>query len=87
MQRPDVLVLPRMPRLPAWRLRLHVQWPRPRLSVDLVLFALLFGAYLWVASVLVFGHHSIVGDAWSRVANSYYALFSRDPHLAAIGFV
>lgn len=87
MQRPDVLVLPRMPRLPAWRLRLHVQWPRPRLSVDLVVFALLFGAYLWVASVLVFGHHSIVGDAWSRVANSYYALFSRDPHLAAIGFV
>src|SRR5207247_1561770 len=27
------------------------------------------------------------GDAWSRVGNAYYVLFSRDPHLAAIGFV
>ncbi len=26
-------------------------------------------------------------DAMSRVANAYYVLFSRDPHLAAIGFV
>ena len=27
------------------------------------------------------------GDAMSRIANGYYVLFSRDPHLAAIGFV
>jgi hypothetical protein len=84
VQRPDVLV---QPRLPTWRLALRIRWPRPRLTLDLSLFLLSFGAYLVVASVLVFGHHSIIGDAWSRVANSYYVLFSRDPHLAAIGFV
>lgn len=53
--------------------------------------SLLVGAslaiYLLVAAVLVFGLHSIVGDAWSRVGNAYYVLFSRDPHLAAVGFV
>ena len=27
------------------------------------------------------------GDAMSRIANGYYVLYSRDPHLAAIGFV
>jgi hypothetical protein len=27
------------------------------------------------------------GDAYSRVTNAYYVLFSRDPHLGAIGFV
>jgi 4-amino-4-deoxy-L-arabinose transferase-like glycosyltransferase len=43
--------------------------------------------YLLLAAVLVFGFHSIVGDAWSRVGNAYYVLFSRDPHLAAVGFV
>lgn len=43
--------------------------------------------YFLVAAVLVFGFHSIVGDAWSRVGNAYYVLFSRDPHLAAVGFV
>ena len=29
----------------------------------------------------------IDGDAWSRVENAQRALFSRDPHLAAIGFI
>jgi hypothetical protein len=46
-----------------------------------------FAIYLLLAAVLVFGFHSIVGDAWSRVGNAYYVLFSRDPHLAAVGFV
>jgi hypothetical protein len=40
-----------------------------------------------VAAIVVVGAHSIIGDAWSRVANAYYVLYSRDPHLAAIGFV
>jgi hypothetical protein len=46
-----------------------------------------FLGYLVAAAVLVLGFHSIVGDAWSRVGNADYMLFSRDPHLAAIGFV
>ncbi len=44
-------------------------------------------AYMAVAAIVVVGAHSIIGDAWSRVANAYYVLYSRDPHLAAIGFV
>jgi hypothetical protein len=44
-------------------------------------------AYLIVSGAVILGAHSIIGDAWSRVANGYYVLFSRDPHLAAIGFV
>lgn len=40
-----------------------------------------------IAGVVVLGAHSLIGDAWSRVANGYYVLFSRDPHLAAVGFV
>ena len=30
---------------------------------------------------------SIVGDAESRVADAWYVFFSRDPHVAAVGFV
>ena len=44
-------------------------------------------AYMIVAVAVVLGAHSIIGDAWSRVANAYYILYSRDPHLAAVGFV
>jgi hypothetical protein len=43
--------------------------------------------YLAAAAILVFGTGSVMGDALSRVGNAYYVLFSRDPHLAAIGFV
>lgn len=58
---------------------------RPRES-ELVFWLSLLG-YLCVAVILVLGAQNIVGDAWSRVGNAYYVLFSRDPHLAAIGFV
>jgi hypothetical protein len=44
-------------------------------------------AYIVAAAIVVVGAHSIIGDAWSRVGNAYYVLFSRDPHLAAVGFV
>jgi hypothetical protein len=43
--------------------------------------------YLMLAIFMVLQLHLIVGDAWSRVGNAYYVLFSRDPHLAAVGFV
>lgn len=44
------------------------------------------GVYLVVAAVL--SHDNVVfTDATSRVANAYYVLFSRDPHLPAMGFV
>ncbi len=38
---------------------------------------------LWLSLV----GNSLMSDALSRTANGYYPLFSRDPHLAAIGFV
>lgn len=50
-------------------------------------FTVALSLYLTVATILVFHYHSIVGDAMSRVDNASYVLFSRDPHLAAIGFV
>ncbi len=51
------------------------------------LFAVPFVVYLVVGSVLVFGAGSVPIDTWARVGNAHYAMFSRDPHLAAIGFV
>jgi 4-amino-4-deoxy-L-arabinose transferase-like glycosyltransferase len=51
------------------------------LAVGSFLLSLALGAYLnlWLGD--------LNGDAISRVANAYYVLFSRDPHLAAMGFV
>jgi hypothetical protein len=46
--------------------------------------AVLYGT---VGGILVLHYGSIVGDAQSRVADGWYVFFSRDPHLAAIGFV
>ena len=70
-------------RLPARRLAIPVAAIAPARAIFLVSFL----GYLVAAAILVLGFHSIVGDAWSRVGNADYMLFSRDPHLAAIGFV
>lgn len=47
----------------------------------------LFGVYLALGAVLVFGFGVIMTDAISRVANSSYVVRGREPHLAAMGFV
>ncbi len=65
---------------------------RPRLrrlavSEGAGIFWLLLAGYLAVAIFLVFGANIIQGDALSRVGSATYILYSRDPHLAAIGFV
>lgn len=45
-------------------------------------------AVLYLGMALWFWHRQLIpGDSMSRIANGYYVLFSRDPHLAAIGFV
>jgi hypothetical protein len=59
----------------------------PRPGERAIVAGLAWLAYMAAAVVVVLQAHSIIGDAWSRVANAYYVLFSRDPHLAAIGFV
>ncbi|MEV0898507.1 hypothetical protein [Actinoplanes sp. NPDC049802] len=50
--------------------------------------AILGYGLVYLAIAVWFWQSDLVpGDSTSRVANAYYTLFSRDPHLAAIGFV
>lgn len=51
------------------------------------LFVGCFAVYAAVGGILALHFHSFNGDAQARLANAYYVMFSRDPHLAAIGFV
>jgi len=44
-------------------------------------------AELALGAYMAIGNGFIYGDALSRLANAFYVLYSRDPHLAAIGFV
>jgi len=50
-------------------------------------FAVATACYLAAGAFLAIGHNLLEGDAVSRVGNAYWVLYSRDPHLAAIGFV
>jgi hypothetical protein len=43
--------------------------------------------YITAAVLLDFVYRSFVDDGVSRLANGFYVLYARDPHLAAIGFV
>lgn len=53
---------------------------------SVLVFAVSAAVYLVIAGWMV--HENIVfTDATSRVANAFYVLFSRDPHLPAMGFV
>lgn len=65
------------------RSRFHFGWPRWLPLAFWLPWLLYVVAAVWL--VLVVG--SIQGDAWARVGNGYYVFFSRDPHLAAMGFV
>jgi hypothetical protein len=59
---------------------------RIRLTEGRIVFAAALLCYLTVA--WWFWHRDLIpGDSTSRVANAYYILFSRDPHLGAVGFV
>lgn len=72
------------------RLRLAappIAWPPVSLTEARLLFSVCAIAYLAIAAYLVFGLGLVIGDGWSRVGNATYVLLSRDPHLAAIGFV
>jgi hypothetical protein len=74
-----VTVTARTSRLRRWRRRLT--------SETSVVFFLAFVGYTVVAVLLDFKYHDFPGDAVSRTADAYYVIFSRDPHLAAVGFV
>lgn len=66
------------------RTRDSVRW---RLTEPQVLFIVLFAVYFAAACYLALVANVIYGDAWSRVELAQRVIFSRDPHLAAIGFV
>lgn len=59
----------------------------PRLGTGWVLFGAALAGYLGLGAHLVFGLGFIDPDAYSRVISASFVFFSRDPHLAAIGFV
>jgi hypothetical protein len=52
-----------------------------------VVFLACLTLYLVCAYLLAYVYLSFPVDAVSRMANGFYVLYSRDPHLAAIGFV
>jgi hypothetical protein len=58
---------------------------RQRLPAS-ALFLVFALVYLGTAALMA-DRNIVFGDAMSRVGNAYYVLFSRDPHLPAIGFV
>ena len=54
---------------------------------SLLIFAAVFAAELGFGIYLSVVNNFVYYDAVSRVANAFYVLYSRDPHLGAIGFV
>jgi hypothetical protein len=60
---------------------------RRGLSDGTVVLLLALALYLLIAAILVFKGNAVEGDGISRVGIANRILFSRDPHLAAIGFV
>jgi hypothetical protein len=77
-RRPPV-VRPR--RAPRRRLRDR----RPTTAVTL--FVVCAAIYLTLGAILSLRYGSINGDSTTRVTNAWNVFFSRDPHIAAIGFV
>jgi len=71
-------------RQPSWELiPPSAQWCRTAPWLWATLALVYFAGGVWLS----LGKSSIMSDALSRTAYGYYPLFSRDPHLAAIGFV
>src|SRR5258708_27767462 len=75
--------LPRPRAISHRRARLRLRAPSEAWTV----FGLALVLYLAVAAILVCKGNAVAGDAISRVGTANGVLFSRDPHLAAIGFV
>ena len=61
--------------------------PRRLFSEGGLVFLISCASYIVAGILLDFHYLSFNGDAVSRMANGFYVLYSRDPHLAAIGFV
>ena len=71
------------------RERVHAK-PRPRARFPIentLLFGVAVTFYIIIANYIVFHVHYMINDAYARIDNAFDVLFTRDPHLAAIGFV
>jgi hypothetical protein len=62
-------------------------FPRRLISEGGLVFLIALACYIVVAALLDLKYKTFLGDAVSRMANGSYILYSRDPHLAAVGFV
>lgn len=82
----QIMTLPRRVPEPRGRPAAAPRRPLCRISEPLVLFLVFLVLYLAVAALMA-SRNIVFADAMSRVGNAYYVLFSRDPHLPAIGFV
>ena len=60
---------------------------RRLLTEGRIFFLLALGVYLVVAILLDFKYRTFALDSFSRMANGFYIIYSRDPHLSAVGFV
>ncbi|MDF2924969.1 MAG: hypothetical protein K0R57_3883 [Paenibacillaceae bacterium] len=60
------------------------RWDR---ASSAILFTIIFAAELGFGIYVMYYNDYISGDSLSRVANAFFVLHSRDPHLGAIGFV
>ena len=82
MTLPRRVATPQRPALPMEPRR----WTRRLGRESVVVFTVSALVYFVIAGLMV--HENIMfTDATSRVANAFYVLFSRDPHLPAMGFV
>ena len=61
--------------------------PRHLITEGRAVFLLCFGINFAVAWLLDMTYRAFTDDAVSHMANGFYILYSRDPHLAAVGFV
>ena len=75
-------VLPRSSTRNAARAR-----PRRIPVENVAIFTLALAFYLTAAAFVVFHIHFLIDDAYARIDNASNVLFTRDPHLAAIGFI
>lgn len=82
MTLPRRVVPPQRPVAPVGR----KPWSSRLRRESVLIFAVSAAVYLVIAGLMV--HENVIfTDATSRVANAFYVLFSRDPHLPAMGFV
>ena len=75
-----------LPRLRA-RTRIRARGRRATWQIEnTIIFAIACAFYIVVANYFVFHLNYMINDAVTRVDNAFDVLYSRDPHLGAIGF-